>query len=329
MLLARWLAAGGAAETRLALLRASDSLHSRETDAMAAECRPAAALVTALLLAAAAAAAEQKTACRSHPREWVPPADWLNASYCPRLHTIHCGVYDPSGTIAINGTFFVFPDGAPPNTHFASTDLLRWSARNQSWFDGLTGGISATPSGIYAHWVPNNRPSSHNYPDRAVSIPGGQGLAALDRWACKDSTSHDCGHPVTGSASVLEGLHDSGRALQLEPGGPWFVVAGGPGSSWGRSNPATIWLIEADDDTLASFHSGGPFFRLVESEGSVNHGVWTNVSVPLGTLECPEVFRMGAEKFVITAGVYRKTFTQTSGTHKTLLPAACCVLSTC
>jgi hypothetical protein len=165
MLLARWLAAGGAAETRLALLRASDSLHSRETDAMAAECRPAAALVTALLLAAAAAAAEQKTACRSHPREWVPPADWLNASYCPRLHTIHCGVY-PSGTIAINGTFFVFPDGAPPNTHFASTDLLRWSARNQSWFDGLTGGISATPSGIYAHWVPNNRPSSHNYPER-------------------------------------------------------------------------------------------------------------------------------------------------------------------
>ena len=136
---------GGAAETRLALLRASDSLHSRETDEMAAERRPAAALVTALLLAAAAA---QKTACRSHPREWVPPADWLNASYCPRLHTIHCGVYDPSGTIAINGTFFVFPDGAPPNTHFASTDLLRWSAR-----------AGPTPAGwaIMLYWTVSGR----------------------------------------------------------------------------------------------------------------------------------------------------------------------------
>ena len=243
-----------------------------------------------LLLAAATARAvhgalqARPVECRDRPRGWIPPVSWPNASYCPRMHPIHCGVYDPSGTIAINGTYFVFPDGSPPNTHWASRDLLHWSLRNQSWFDGLTGGISATPSGIYAHWVPNNRPVSHNYPERAVNIPG-DGLGALDRWVC-NSTTHSCGQPVTGTASLLEGLHDAGRALQLEPGGPWFLVAGGPGSSWGRANPATIWLLEADDDTLASFHRGGAFFRLVESDGSVNGGVWTNRSVPLGTLEC-------------------------------------------
>eukprot|EP01047_Picozoa_sp_COSAG01_P117552 COSAG01_NODE_46225_length_402_cov_0.514851_1_plen_131_part_10 len=85
--------------------------------------------------------------CRQHPRNWTPPVHWRNASFCPRMHPISCGVYDPSGTISVNGTFFIFPDGAPPNTHWASTDLLHWSLRNQSWFSGLTGGISATPSG--------------------------------------------------------------------------------------------------------------------------------------------------------------------------------------
>ena len=72
--------------------------------------------------------------CRAHPRQWIPPASWANASYAPALHTIHCGVYDPSGTIIINGTYFVFPDGAFSNTHYASEDLLRWSMRNTSWF---------------------------------------------------------------------------------------------------------------------------------------------------------------------------------------------------
>lgn len=274
-------------------------------------------MLTAISICMGTIALPAQPACRDHGREWLPPGDWTNASYCPRLHPIHCGVYDPSGTIAINGTYFIFPDGAPSNTHWASRDLLHWSLRNQSWFNGLTGGISATPSGIYAHWVPNNRPDSHNYPERAVNSPGGHGLSALDRWVC-NATTHNCGHPVSGSASVLEGLHDAGRALQLEPGGPWFLVAGGPGSSWGRANPATIWLIEADNDTLASFHSGGPFFRLLESDGSVNGGIWKNESVLLGTLECAEVFRMGPEKFVITAGVYRKTYTQSSGKSLTL-----------
>jgi hypothetical protein len=257
--------------------------------------------------------------CRQHPRDWTPPPSWRNASFCPRLHPIHCGVYDPSGTIAINGTYFVFPDGAPADTHWASTDLLRWSLRSQSWFDGLTGGISATPSGIYAHWVPNEDPGGNNpghHPMRAVGVPGGAGLGALDRWACNATARCGrfpcCGAPVAGSATVLAGLHDAGRALQLEPGGPWFLVVGGPGSSWGRANPATIWLLQADDDTLASFRTGGAFFRLVESDGRVLNGVWSNASVPLGTLECAEVFRLGAEKFVVTAGVYRKTLTQTS-----------------
>jgi hypothetical protein len=286
--------------------------------------------------------------CRLHPRDWVPDnrwrrsggasgkqwlrPPWQNASYSPTLHTVRCGVYDPSGTIVINNTFFLFPDGAFSNTHYASTDLLRWHLRNTSWFNGLTGGISATKSGIYAHWVPNGAKTAYgNRPVRAVAnLPvhgGGAGeesnLGMLDHWQCdsvpRGPASHPC-QPVGGPPAAFGNpgnVHDAGRALQLLPhdsSAPWFLVAGGPGSSWGATNLATLWLLQAKDDTLAEFTKGGAFFSLQDSYGRVNGptNMWSNESVPLGTLECGEVFYMSAEKLVVTAGVYRKGVTQTS-----------------
>ena len=85
-------------------------------------------------------------------------------------------------------------------------------------------------------------------------------------------------------------------------------------SSWGATNLATLWLLQAKDDTLAEFTNGGAFFSLQDSYGRVNGptNMWSNESVPLGTLECGEVFYMSTEKLVVTAGVYRKGVTQTS-----------------
>lgn len=145
------------------------------------------------VLLLASARAESGPDCRSHPRDWVPPSSWSNASFCPKLHPIHCSVYDSSGTITINGTYFIFPDGAPSDTHWASTDLLRWRLRNQGWFDGLTESQSRPAASTHIGWITgtgkprlNGGASTHNprlYPMRAMSIPGGEVLGTLDHRA--------------------------------------------------------------------------------------------------------------------------------------------------
>lgn len=202
--------------------------------------------------------------CHSRPASWTPPRSWANASYCPRLHTIHCKVYDPSGCIQIGDTFFIFPDGAPNNTHYASEDLLHWSPRNHSWFHGLTGGISATPSGFYAHWLG----------ERAVALgdPRAGGLGALDRWNCtapfSGSTPRGCGAPINGDT-----LRDPGRALQLEPDGPWLLISAGGGSpntgpNGQKAGQAGIDLVEMADDTLNDVVHRSGFLRLQSQGGS-------------------------------------------------------------
>ena len=242
--------------------------------------------------------------CHSRPASWTAPRSWTNASYCPRLHTIRCEVYDPSGCIQIGDTFFIFPDGAPNNLHYASEDLLHWSPRNHSWFHGLTGGISATPSGFYAHWLG----------ERAVALgdPSAGGLGALDRWNCtapiSGGTPRGCGAPISGGT-----LRDPGRALQLEPDGPWLLISAGGGSpntgpNGKKAGQAGIDLLEMTDDTLNEVARRSGFLRLESQGGSKSNAdwVWRNQSLATGDIECPEVFRMGAEKVAATGGVWRE-----------------------
>lgn len=269
---------------------------------------PLLCILLAMTCVTAAAATERPPLrlpdCHSRPGSWTAPRSWTNASYCPRLHTIHCEVYDPSGCIQIGDTFFIFPDGAPNNTHYASKDLLHWSPRNHSWFHGLTGGISATPSGFYAHWLG----------ERAVALgdPRAGGLGALDRWNCtapiSGGTPHGCGAPISGGT-----LRDPGRALQLEPAGPWLLISAGGGSpntgpNGHAAGKAGIDLLEMADDTLNDVVHRSSFLRLQSQGGSKSSAdwVWRNQSLATGDIECPEAFRMGPEKVVATGGVWRE-----------------------
>ena len=82
------------------------------------------------------------------------PSTWLSPKY--HLNDGGQGQSDPSGPLAINGTWFVFPDQAracgPDNQDmgavYTSTDLVRWTRRPTNIRFSETGGVAVTSDGI-------------------------------------------------------------------------------------------------------------------------------------------------------------------------------------
>jgi hypothetical protein len=81
------------------------------------------------------------------------PPTWLSPQY--HLNDGGHWMQDPAGCIAINGTWFVFPDqaracdkGIESGAVFTSTDLVRWTRRATNRRFGETGGIAVSNSNV-------------------------------------------------------------------------------------------------------------------------------------------------------------------------------------
>jgi hypothetical protein len=241
--------------------------------------------------------------CLSHPTGWQPSASWANASYCPKLHRISCGVYDPSGCIHItlpNGTelYITMPDGAFGTNnsrphHYVSTDLLRWQARPVSWFSGLTGGVTRTPSGFYGTMADHAR---HTIVIKALPADVAAGELPLDRWNC--SAAKRTKFNYEGCGTLMDGFagEDVGRGLTL-PGDnkTWFLPGAVPHREQAQDGGCAIQLGRLQGDDLSRL-SGEPtlLYRWNTSLGFKDYrGVYNASRQPAtGDAECPDVFLM-------------------------------------
>ena len=84
-----------------------------------------------------------------------PPKPTPRSRFCPRLHPIGGPkVFDPSGPLLDNnGTWHLWQDQGGWSI-FTSRDLMHWHGNlsSSTHFNGLTGSVSPTPSGVFAFW---------------------------------------------------------------------------------------------------------------------------------------------------------------------------------
>ena len=241
-------------------------------------------LLAALLLGCGGGAAAQQ-----QPHEW-----------CPRYHLVNAGpngsVYDPSGPIKVNDTWYVFADGAgpgidgaPSGIHWESEDLLRWRRAGPGWWSGLTGAISRTPAGLTAIFVFNNWPGNVSCGDdrvcmqRRVASPSN-----LSEWS---DAPLPVRHPWHGCGGM-----DPGQAMFFD--GSWRVPS--------LARAGEINWMQAADDTLSSFVGGDIVVNESLVPGHLDPGSCTwqaEQSIMSGGdhFECPDIFQIGKRTVVFAS----------------------------
>lgn len=178
----------------------------------------------------------------------------------------------------VGKTWYVFADGG--SRHWESTDLLRWRQVSPSWFSGLTGAVTRTPSGFYAIYVGKAASGAGGMVRRTASGTN------LSEWSAAELVNH----------SGVAGGMDPAEAFLLE--GSWRlpVLSGG-----GR-----LSLMRATDDTLGSFDSAAMVLNETTIPGTIDAGTATwsaGVQPIIGGIhfECPDVFQIGERSVVFAS----------------------------
>ena len=230
-----------------------------------------------------------------------PPA---RGYFCPRYHPIGGNeLNDPSGPMLDNSGLWHLYEDEGGWSKFTSRDLVHWngSLHSSTHFNGLTGSVSSTPSGIYAFWPGRNK----------------LGVSAIESAVCEDCTSggawsnwsHRGFAPglVVPQREAAGSFRDPARAFLFE--GDWYIGVGcGQSVHDPENGGGAVCLFKAKDDTLAEFTDMGPLFRTNHSYGSfgkqtVAYNRSQNVSFNM--IECPDIFQLGGatDKWVVLASI--------------------------
>ena len=229
-----------------------------------------------------------------------PPARGL---FCPQYHPIGgATLYDPSGPLLDeSGKWHLWEDeGGWSN--WTSDDLMHWQGtlKSSTHFGGLTGSVSATPSGVYAFWPGHNK----------------AGVGAIESAVCEDCTK-DGGWNIWTHRGCAPGLteptrekvgsfRDPARAFLYE--GSWFVGVGtGQSVHDPKNGGGAVNIFRATNDSLAEFSDAGTLYRTNHSTGSFGKGtVAFNRSQDIGfnMIECPDIFELGGSgSWVLLASI--------------------------
>ena len=236
-----------------------------------------------------------------------PPPSQFMRRWCPRFHASK-GT-DPSGVLAVNGKFFLFPDGSdddpriPPH-HYASKDLLRWKRYPMGW-GGDTGSITVTTAGTFRFWPKGGLAG----PIARAALLGDD--STLSNWSAATTVVPI---PKMRDGHIVANFRDPSRAVQLADG-YWYMAVGsdtGDGAQRNTSNPAdfaqdgtaALRLFRASDDSLTNWTSVGVPYVQLRTQGWVNYtlGEYNATGVaPPPFLECPDLFRAGEMVVLISS----------------------------
>ena len=236
-------------------------------------------------------------------------------SWCPRFHVIS-GHYDPSGPLQHEGRWHVFPDGGNHSkwSHYASTDLLRWTKQSEASPATMVGGhdtgsVSVTEAGVIALYPGAN--DIVRQQRGAAAAPGGGGGGVDWTWGATGKQPS-----ATRPAALGKGFRDPSRALKMPDGNYYVAVGSGFGGTGPNSNNNTglpdsgtgcmAWM-RATDPTLSNLSF---VCCLLENNRTTGHIdpttiAWNSTDLTAAFIECPDVFPLGGgEKYVAIASLY-------------------------